>query len=102
MYGTERESGGGPNPPERTEGTFPGGAGRARGSFPLPLKISFVVGTALTLANQGIALAAGAFCRPMLLSVLLNYLVPFLVASYVENLYRRKPENTGGPQHAGE
>lgn len=44
------------------------------------LRISVVVGTVLNLINQGEAILAGH--APSWLHVALNYLVPYLVASY--------------------
>ena len=44
--------------------------------------IAFVVGSWLTLFNQGDALTAGHVDSVLLLKVLLNYLTPFVVANF--------------------
>ncbi len=44
--------------------------------------IAFVVGSWLTLFNQGGVLAAGHVDPALLLKVLLNYLTPFVVANF--------------------
>ncbi|MBA4263747.1 MAG: hypothetical protein C0453_01575 [Comamonadaceae bacterium] len=55
------------------------------------LRVSAVVGTVLNLINQGEALLAGS--APFWPHVVLNYLVPYLVASYsaAKNELGRKP-----------
>lgn len=62
------------------------------------LRVSAVVGTVLNLINQGEALLAGS--APSWPQVVLNYLVPYLVASYsaARNELGRKP---GGPGESG-
>ena len=46
------------------------------------LKVSLVVGTLLCVINQWDAISEFCFERGMLLSVVLNYVIPFAVASY--------------------
>lgn len=46
------------------------------------LIVSVVVGTVLTLLNQGDILFAGSWTSPMYWKVPLTYCVPFLVATY--------------------
>jgi hypothetical protein len=48
---------------------------------PTAAKISLVVGTVLTLANQGAVLVAGDISAATWARVAVNYLVPFLVSS---------------------
>jgi hypothetical protein len=46
------------------------------------IRVSLVVGTVLTLVNQGRAALEFAMDRALLFRVLLNYTVPFLVSLY--------------------
>ena len=47
------------------------------------LKVALVVGTALTLINQGNLLLAGAVTPGVLVKILLTYCVPYCVSTYV-------------------
>ena len=66
------------------------------------LRVSFVVGTMLNVINQGEHLLAGQSL--MIGHALLNYLVPFLVASYsgaralpIHESGRQQPNKEDGP-----
>lgn len=48
------------------------------------LKAALIVGTILTVINQGDALAGGAITVGDLIKILLNYCAPYLVSTYAE------------------
>ena len=52
----------------------------ARGNMMRALKVALVVGTALTMINQGDQIWSGTM--PPVWKILLTYLVPYLVSSY--------------------
>ena len=64
---------------------------------PTAAKIAFVVGTILTLVNQGSAFLAGEVSWAMLAHVTVNYLVPFIVSSlaYLAPFRSTHRESTG-------
>jgi hypothetical protein len=59
--------------------------------------IAGVVGTWLTLFNQGDALVAGTFSLVLLGKIFLNYLTPFVVANL--GLLSRVPSGQGRDRH---
>jgi hypothetical protein len=63
------------------------------------LRVSAVVGTVLNLINQGGALLAEA--APSWPHVALNYLVPYLVASYSAARNEVDRRKRGGPGESG-
>jgi hypothetical protein len=64
------------------------------------LRICLVVGTVLNLINQGPALWSGQ--RPSLLHLLLNFLVPYAVATYSAVRLRLQQEDAAGqPPNGG-
>ena len=54
-------------------------------------KVAFLVGTILSLVNQGSTIAAGNATAVTWVRVGVNYLVPFLVSSYGFLAARRRP-----------
>ncbi len=46
------------------------------------MKVALVVGTLLTLINQGSVLLAGQLSLDVLLKILLTYCVPYIVSTY--------------------
>jgi hypothetical protein len=54
-------------------------------------KVALLVGTVLSLVNQGSAIAAGDATVATWVRVGVNYLVPFLVSSYGFLAARRRP-----------
>lgn len=58
------------------------------------LRVALVVGTVLSLVNQGQTIADGAATVSTWVRVGVNYLVPFLVSSYGFLAGRRNPAST--------
>ena len=50
-------------------------------TFRTAARIALLVGTTLTLVNQGTVLAAGHLTPAIVLRVLANYLIPYIVSS---------------------
>jgi len=48
------------------------------------LKVALVVGTILTIINQGDVIASGDISPGLLIKILLNYCVPYFVSVYAE------------------
>ncbi len=55
------------------------------------LKVGLIVGTILTLINQGDALIVGTLTADMLWKIPLTYLVPFCVSTYAGVEVLRQP-----------